>query len=86
MKGNKVPHVLLKVVIDAIASNTIEQLIPIITEARNKAANNELKNLLNPEVLELEFGKRIRINILETIKQKGLHLLTRDDLPSCVVQ
>ena len=77
------PVLIQKLLQSLIASNTIKQLKSMMDSAQRVAKKDELKKLLNPELLEQEFGERIRANIWNVIHDKKLHLYIQG---SAVVQ
>ncbi len=64
--------------VDEIAEYTIKALIPMMVKARNlEGVTQELKDLLNPEHYEENFGEPLRNNIKKVIKARELHLFVR---------
>ena len=63
--------------IDEIVEYTIEKLTPMMVTAREKTQNQELKELLNPELYKVNFGQNLRENIKNTIEENNLHLFVK---------
>ncbi len=64
--------------VNEIAEYTMEALMPMMVDAINqKGVTQELKNLLNPEHYEENFGELLRNNIKKVIEAKKLHLFMR---------
>ncbi len=71
-RRNPLPPRLMNIVVAKIASYTMEHLKPMMVKARAEATSDELKNLLNPESLESEFGDQIHNNIRKALKQENI--------------
>ncbi len=64
--------------VDEIAEYTIEALMPMMVEVRNlSGVTQEVKDLINPEHYEENFGVVLRKNIETVILEKRLHLFVR---------
>ncbi len=64
--------------VDEIAKRTIEALKPMMVNARNlEGLTQELKDLLNPQHYEDNFGQVLRENIEKAIKARKLHLFVQ---------
>ncbi len=69
----KYPTSLWNKLAEEIEKYTQEQLIPMMINAREKASG-ELKNLLDPEQLNENFGEALRSNIKKAVRESKLYL------------
>jgi len=67
-KGNQLPEPYRKTVATKIAENTIAQLKPLMVEARKEAKSDEIKSILDKDLLEEYFGDQIHKNIMDNLE------------------
>ena len=74
LRCKKYPHALKVSLSSKLAEFSMEKLIPIMIDLRkniNSPLSDELKNLLNPELLEENIGEDLRKNSRKFLERKG---------------
>ncbi len=68
------PPLLKNSLVEKIEEYTIEQLIPMVHKARERASGEELKNLLDPEQFSDNFGEELHSTIKKVVDDNRLYL------------